>query len=202
MAYRRCSTGTFHFTQCPNSPTISQTYLPLLLLVLSNDRCYLTAFSVGISQVLLNTEPLLKTENSSHASNKLQSTLQANFTLVIYPLTNVAFIQWPDSDTLTGKSTNWTTFILCGSRRSGKYLYMEAASWHTLSPILSNSNSWYSHSTALLLSIDCFSCPTTYETVLNTWYSWINSLKLLQNDWCTGTIFMAMVIKLCPYEYI
>ena len=202
MAYRRCSTGAFHFTQCPKFPTTSQTYLPLLLLVFSNDRCYMTAFFVGISQVLLNTERLLKTKNSSHASNKLQSTLQASFTLVIYPLTHVAFIQWPDSDTLTGKSTICTTFILCGSRRSGKYLYMEAASCHTLSPILSNSNSWYSHSTAFLLSIVCFSCPTIYETVLITWYSWINSLKLLQNDWCTVPLFMAMVIKLSPYEYM
>ena len=30
---RRCSTGTLHFTQCPNFPTTSQTYLSLLLYI-------------------------------------------------------------------------------------------------------------------------------------------------------------------------
>ena len=43
--------------------------------------------------------------NSFHANKNLQSTLQAIFTPVLYPVFSVASIECPDSATLTGRNT-------------------------------------------------------------------------------------------------
>ena len=51
-----------------------------------------------------------ETGKYSRASNKLQSTLHATFTLVIYPLIFLASIECPDSTTITGNNTYCTTF--------------------------------------------------------------------------------------------
>ena len=55
----------------------------------------------------------------SLASNKLQNTLHAISSLVIYPLIIVTSIECPDSTTMTGKNTYCTTFYFCSSSRSG-----------------------------------------------------------------------------------
>ena len=65
------------------------------------------------------SEPLWKAENYSLASNKLQSTLHAIFTLDIYSLIFVASIKCPDSRTMTSKNTYCTTCWFCSSSRSG-----------------------------------------------------------------------------------
>ena len=60
--------------------------------------------------LLNNWLPLLKAGNYSFASNKLQSTLQAVLTLVIYPFIFVSSIECTNSSILTGKNTYCTTF--------------------------------------------------------------------------------------------
>ena len=91
-----------------NSPV-----LPLFnSLVFSNDRWNLTAPFVDNSQVLLNNEPLFKAENYFLANNKLQSTLHAIFTLVIYPKIFVASTECPVSAILNDKNTYCNTFKL------------------------------------------------------------------------------------------
>ena len=70
-----------------------------------NDRSNLTALFLDNSQVALNNQPILKVGSFSLASNKLQSNLHAPFTLVIYPLTFVAYTGCPDSTNLTGENT-------------------------------------------------------------------------------------------------
>ena len=135
---QRCLTGTLHFTQCLNFPTTLPRLTSIYFFSFLKDRCNLTAFFVGNSQVRLNKKPLLKTVITSLASNKLQSALHAVFTSVFYPLISVASNKCPDSAILTGKKTYCTTFKFCASSRSGYYVYMEAASCHRLNPIHSN----------------------------------------------------------------
>ena len=132
---RRCSTGTVQFTQCPNFSTTSQACLFFTSLVFSIDRWNLTAPSLDNIQVVLNNWSLLKTGTYSLASNKLQSILHAVFIRFICTLNFVASFECPDSTTLTGKNTSYTTFYLCSSSQSSYYLWMEAASWHSLSSI-------------------------------------------------------------------
>ena len=86
--------------------------LPLFTsLVFSTDRWNLPALFVDNCQMLLNNLlPLLKVGNFSLASNKLQSTLQAVLTLVIYPFIFVASIECTNSSILTGNNTYCTTF--------------------------------------------------------------------------------------------
>ena len=79
-------------------------------LVFSTDGWNLTALFHDNIQVVLNNYSLLKAENYSLASNKLQWTLHEIFTRVIYTLIFVASIERPDSTTLTGKNTYYTTF--------------------------------------------------------------------------------------------
>ena len=67
---RRCSIGTLHFTPCPNFPTT------LLKWPLKRDCTFCWQHSSGFEHLLF-----LKAENYSLASNKLQSTLYAIFTL-------------------------------------------------------------------------------------------------------------------------
>ena len=78
--------------------------------VFSIDHWNMTALFVDNIQVVLNKWPLLKVGNYSLASNNLQITPHAFFTLVVYPLIFVASIECSDSTTLTGKNTYCTTF--------------------------------------------------------------------------------------------
>ena len=67
-------------------------------------------FCWQLSVLLNNWLPLLKAGNYFLASNKLQSTLQAVLTLVIYPFSFVSSIECTKSSILTGKNTYCTTF--------------------------------------------------------------------------------------------
>ena len=70
------------------------------------------------------------------------------------------------------------------------------------SSIYLNNKQQSSHSTLFSLYVDHFSLPTTYGNFLHTWYSWISSLKLFHDDWCTGFPFMAMILNLCPDKHM
>ena len=113
----------------------------------SNDRWNFTALFVDNSHVVLNNKPLMEVGIYFLASNKLQSTLHAVFTLVIYPLTFVASIECLDFTKLTGENTYCTNFQLSSSSLSIYYLYMEAASCRNLIPIFLNNNERSSRST-------------------------------------------------------
>ena len=111
-------TGTLHFTQCPNFSTTSQTYLAFLLQFF-NWPFNITALSLTTFRWFWTIN---HSGNYSLAGNNLKSTLNANFTLVIYPLIFVASIECPDSTPMTCKNTYCTTFQFCSSSRSGYYL--------------------------------------------------------------------------------
>ena len=72
---------------------------------LKHDCTFCWQHSSGFEQLTA-----LETCISFPASNKLQSTLHASLTLVIYPLIFVASTECPDSTTLTSKNTYCTTF--------------------------------------------------------------------------------------------
>ena len=116
---RRCSTETLHFTVSQflnNFPD-----LPLFTsLVFSNDRWNLPALFVDNCQMLLNNKlPLVKAGNSSLASNKLRSILQAILTLVFYPIIFVASIECTNSSFLTGKNTFCNTLKIMWFKQVG-----------------------------------------------------------------------------------
>ena len=90
--------GRFVLLIVPNSQRLPR-LTSLYFLSFLNGRSNLTALFVDNSQVALNNQPILKDGSFSLASNKLQITLHALFTLVIYPLIFVASTGCPDSTT-------------------------------------------------------------------------------------------------------
>ena len=104
----RCSTGTLLFTQFPNSSTAYLTNL-FWLLQFSRTRVEIWRHFSLTKVGCFEQWTLLNAENDSLVTDMLQSTLQAIFPLIIYPLNFLVSIERPDSATLIGKITFYTT---------------------------------------------------------------------------------------------
>ena len=91
---KRCSKGTLQCSQCPNLSTYSQTNTPLLLWFFQINVYFWLHSSITTVMCYWTINPYWKLEFVCMQKHELQSTLEAVFNLVPYPVISVASIDY------------------------------------------------------------------------------------------------------------